>query len=190
MRTRLSLAEVMAIDGPADAPARLDCRTRAAAGDAAAFEELVGLHERPVLRTALRILGRLEDAQDAAQEVFLRLHKHLPRLDKARDLSPWLYRVTVNVCNDFYRKKPRGRMVPMEDAEREPVLQTGADERLILAEAIKALPARERAAIVLRDIEGLSTREVAEAMGTSEVTVRSHVCRARVKIVNFMRRTT
>ena len=66
-----------------------------------AFDRILLAHERLVLRTALRLLGRLEDAEDASQEVFLRLHRALRRLDEERDLKPWLYRVTVNVCRDI-----------------------------------------------------------------------------------------
>jgi len=77
----------------------------AKAGDRAAFERVVLGHERRVLLTALRLLGRWEDAQDAAQEVFVRLQRYLGRFDEALDLAPWLYRMTVNVCRDIGRKR-------------------------------------------------------------------------------------
>lgn len=178
----------MAIDRPADA--RPLTREKPAV-----FEELVRQYQKQVLRTALRLLDRREDAEDASQEVFLRLFKHLPRLEKTEDLRPWLYCVTVNVCHDVFRRRPRLRLVSIEEMENHPVVQAGSDERVerdeervLLAEALKTLPTRERAAIVLRDVEGLTTREVAEALGTSEVTVRSHVCRGRVRIVKFLDR--
>jgi len=78
----------------------------AKAGDRAAFEQVVLRHERRVLLTALRLLGRWEDAQDAAQEVFVRLHRYLARFDETLELAPWLYRMTVNVCRDIGRKRP------------------------------------------------------------------------------------
>ena len=71
---------------------------------AASFEAVMALHERMVVGTAYRLLGRMEDAQDAAQEVFLRLLKNLNRIEG--DPKPWLYRVTVNICNDHYRRRP------------------------------------------------------------------------------------
>src|SRR5260370_676753 len=80
---------------------------RAKRGDLAAFEQLLVRHERLVLGTALRLLGRLEDAQDAAQEVFLKLHRNLHQFDEVRDFTPWLYRVTVNVCRDQQRARTR-----------------------------------------------------------------------------------
>src|SRR5258708_33289671 len=77
----------------------------AKSGDAAAFEALLRAHEAQVARTSLRLLGNRQDAQDAAQEVFLRLHRSLRKIDDAGNLSGWLYRVTVNACRDILRKR-------------------------------------------------------------------------------------
>ena len=71
---------------------------RAITGDRTAFEEIILLHERRVLTLAYRLLGTPEDAQDAAQEVFLRAFKYLRRFDASKPLEPWLVRMTVNVC--------------------------------------------------------------------------------------------
>ncbi len=176
--------------GPATAMDPLnEALRRAKAGDLAAFEEILRRYERQVLGTALRLLGRLEDAQDAAQEVFLRLHKHLGRLKNDRSLSPWLYRVTVNVCRDVGRKRQSAQLVELEDlpspasAEQE---FTASERRGMLKRALASLPEKERAAIVLRDIEGLDTSEVAKILGSSEATVRSQVSTARVKLKKFV----
>ncbi|HTS78152.1 MAG TPA: sigma-70 family RNA polymerase sigma factor [Bryobacteraceae bacterium] len=152
------------------------------------FERVMRDHERMVVNTAYRLLGRMEDARDAAQEVFLRLLKNLNRIEG--DPKPWLYRVTVNVCNDHYRrrlpvKEPDARRAdPTPDASR--ILEMG-DRKRLLMEALATLSPRERAAIVLRDIEGLSTREVAGILGIEEVTVRSQISVARVKLAKFVR---
>src|SRR5438105_11503710 len=69
------------------------------------FERLLASHRQQVLRTSYRLLGRREDAEDAVQEVFLRLFQNLDRV--GTDPRGWLYRVTVNVCNDFYRERVR-----------------------------------------------------------------------------------
>src|ERR1700733_1212857 len=84
--------------------------------DLAAFERIMVRCERRVLRIALRLLNNQQDAQDAAQEVFLRLYKHLGRLDMddVRGCEPWLFRVTVNVCHDIARK--RGHAVTLDDS--------------------------------------------------------------------------
>jgi RNA polymerase sigma-70 factor, ECF subfamily len=156
-----------------------------------AFEGLVEAHQRMVLRVAYRLLGRLEDAQDAAQEVFLRLFRNLDRI--GADPRSWLYRVTVNVCNDHHRRRKtlveldsgmRPNADPAPDPER--ALQLEERKRLV-TEGLQRLPERERAAVVLRDIEGLSTAQVAGILGVEEVTVRSQVSSARLKLAKYVR---
>src|SRR5580700_607529 len=153
------------------------------------FERLVRLHERMVLGVAYRLLGRMEDAQDAAQEVFLKLFQK--QKDIQGDPKPWLYRVTVNVCNDRYRKKivvaePNERAAdPSADALMTITLE---ERKRLLKEGLETLGERERTAIVLRDIEGLSTKEVAKILGVEEVTVRSQISVARVKLAKYVRR--
>src|SRR5947208_2770060 len=73
---------------------------RAKMGQTDAFEEILVRHQRQVLGTAVRLLGNIDDASDAAQEVFLRLHKYLHRFNEEKEFSPWLYRVTINVCRE------------------------------------------------------------------------------------------
>jgi RNA polymerase sigma-70 factor, ECF subfamily len=159
----------------------------AKAGDAAAFEQILILHERRVLLTALRLLGRIEDAQDAAQEVFLRLHKYLRRFDDERAFSPWLYRMTVNVCRNIAARRKRDEGLSLDSAGLQAAASPDLDEeRRIVRLAMKRLPEKERAALVLRDIEGLPTAEVARALGSSEATVRSQVSSARLKIKRFV----
>ena len=164
---------------------------RAKAGDLDAFDQLMRMHERQVLTTALRLLGNMEDAQDAAQETFLRLYKSLNRLPDILEIKSWLYRVTVNLCNDAHRKRRRNRTEALSgpdpaSAAPDPELMWLTQERGRLVEmALTTLPEKERAAVVLRDVEGLSTREVAGILGSSEVTVRSQICVARGKLKKF-----
>ena len=163
----------------------------AKSGDAAAFEALLRSHEAQVARTALRLLGNRQDAQDAAQEVFLRLHRNLRKIDDAGNLSGWLYRVTVNACRDILRK--RKATDSLEDWRLSAPGSTEADlgreqQRQLVVEALGALPEKERAALTLRDLEGLSTREVAAILGSSEATVRSQISAARLKIRKILRR--
>ena len=159
---------------------------RAQEGDSQSFDEIMVLYQKRVFCTALRILGHVEDAQDAAQEVFLRLYKYIERVDQNRPLLPWLYRVTVNVCHDIARKRNRTESLSDAVAEAIPVhAADGAAERQWIAEGLKSLPEKERAAIVLCDIEGLSTGEVAHILGSSETTVRSQISRGRIKLKEF-----
>jgi RNA polymerase sigma-70 factor (ECF subfamily) len=163
-----------------------DLVARARAGDVQSFEELMTLHQRYVFRSAYRILGHIEDAQDAAQEVFFRLYKYMHRFDTSKSLTPWLYKMTVNVCYDIARKRQH------TDQINEEIVAAVADEsidltaeRKTMALALKTLSEKERAAIVLRDIEGLSTREVAQILGSTETTVRSQISRARIKLKEY-----
>lgn len=153
------------------------------------FDEIVALHQQKVLRTAYRLLGRMEDAQDAAQEVFLRLLKNLHKIDG--DAQAWLYRVTVNVCNDHHRRKFLVMEIDADfrDSTPSPERALEIEERKrLLIDGLQTLPGRERAAVVLRDIEGLSTREVAAILNVEEVTIRSQISMARVKLAKYVRR--
>lgn len=153
----------------------------------AAFERIMAQCERRVLRVSLRLLNNPQDAQDAAQEVFLRLYKHLERLDGDRGYEAWLFRVTVNVCRDILRR--RSRSVALEEAPDPAAPQPDAyrgmeraEQREMIRRALSRLGEKERTALVLRDVEGLSTREVAEILGSAEGTVRSQICSARLKL--------
>ena len=165
---------------------------RAVAGDISAFEQIIVRHERRVLTLAWRLLGRPEDAQDASQEVFLRAFRFLRRFDVRRPFEPWLMKMTVNVCHDIGRKRlqhPNAVVDP--DALRsasDPHADLHSEEqRRMLYSALQELPEKERAAVVLRDIEGLSTAEVAEILGSSEGTVRSQISTARLKIKRVLK---
>ena len=153
------------------------------------FDRLVRLHERMVLGVAYRLLGRMEDAQDAAQEVFLKLFQKHRQIEG--DPTPWLYRVTVNVCNDWYRKRTavaepdENAADPSADALQTITLE---ERKRLLRDGLLTLGERERAAIVLRDIEGLSTQQVARILGIEEVTVRSQISVARVKLAKYVRK--
>jgi RNA polymerase sigma-70 factor (ECF subfamily) len=169
-----------------------DVLARARRGDEAAFEELMRIHERQVLLTSLRLLGRMEDAQDAAQETFLKLYRNLRIFGSLAEIRSWLYRVTVNACHDLARKRGLlaaegpGLDVPVEDGGDERI---GLEQqRVLLAEALKYLPEKERAAIVLREIEGLETGEVAAILGSTPATVRTQVSTGRARLRSIVTR--
>jgi RNA polymerase sigma-70 factor (ECF subfamily) len=170
----------------------------ALAGDSAAFETLVLRHEARVMNIAARLLGARDEAADAAQEVFLRAFKYLHRLDIQKPVEPWLVRITVNVCRDALRMRQRRRDTFVVVERAEPVDESAdqhldvsrKQERLILQRALGTLPEKERLAIVLRDIEGLSTAEVASILRSSETTVRSQVSRGRLRLRAAIHRLT
>lgn len=185
----LALAAAEAGDEPEGRDSALEA---ARAGDRAAFDLLMRRHERLVLGTAYRLAGNLEDAQDASQEVFLRLYRNLGKLETG-NLAAWLYRVTVNVCHDARRR--RLSTVAVDDAVElatsggDPQQSAGkAERRALLLRSLRMLSEKERAAMVLRDLEGLSTAEVAGVLGSSVATVRSQISKARLKVRDFVER--
>lgn len=154
---------------------------------ATAFEDLLRANEKRVLRSAWRLLGSLEDAQDASQEVFLRLHKHFERLEPST-IDAWIYRTTVNVCMDHHRRRrPEGDLEIDPPAPATQLAEMEADERKRrLERAISRLPEKERAALVLREIEGLDTSRVAEILNVTDATVRSQVASAKTKLKGWL----
>ena len=159
-------------------------------GDATAFEQIVLRYETRVMTLAARLVGGRDDARDVAQEVFLRAFKYLHRADPQKPLEPWLFRIAVNVCRDAVRRRLR-RQNTFVDAEPAEPIDRSADpctdlerkqQRLILQRALDLLPEKERLAIMLRDIEGLSTAEVAAILQSSETTVRSQESRGRLRL--------
>ena len=163
----------------------------AKAGDAAAFEQIVVLNQRLVLRVAERLLLNVEDAKDAAQEVFLRLHRTLHRFDEQQEMGPWLYRLTLNICRDFMRRRKRHarlesmRRLPKESPDPQQSAVSAQNYQIVL-DALKRLSMREREVIVFRDLEGCSTKEVAELLASSEATVRSQLSTGRMKLKNYV----
>ncbi|HXX23914.1 MAG TPA: RNA polymerase sigma factor [Terriglobia bacterium] len=180
------------VEGSDSAEESAQLLKRVIAGDSVAFEQIILRYERRVLMTAWRLLGHREDAQDAAQEVFLRLYKYRHHFDQKRALLPWLYRMTVNVCHDVYRKRRQEDALAAGEMDRASLAYdpggeiTRSEQRRIIEAALEALTEKERAAVVLRDIEGLTTKDVAGILGSSETTVRSQISTARVKIRKFV----
>jgi RNA polymerase sigma-70 factor (ECF subfamily) len=159
-------------------------------GDPTAFECIILRYETRVMTLASRLLGAREEARDVAQEVFLRAFKYLHRLDLRKPVEPWLMRITVNVSRDVMRRRQRRQHTFVEHDEQDTVDGSPGpldwlvrkEERRLLLTALDALPYKERLALVLRDVEGLSTSEVAEILQSSETTVRSQVSRGRVRL--------
>lgn len=163
-------------------------------GELEAFDQLMILTEKLVLSVAWRILRDREQARDAAQETFLRVFRSLDRFRLGESFQAWVCQITVNVCRDLVRTR-----VPLpldlEDVDTLPHdlghsgSKLGAEETLLLFErrvmvqkALGALPPGERTALVLRDIEGFSTEDVARVLGVRPVTVRTQICSARSKV--------
>lgn len=159
---------------------------RYARGDQIAARLLTKRHAGRVLGLARRMLRDETEAEDVVQEAMLRLWRIAPdwRTGEAR-VSTWLYRVSANLCTDRLRRA-RNRNVPIDDApeipDETPSVQDGLESREradALMKAVATLPERQRQAVVLRHIDGLSNIEIADRLDTSVEAVESLLARAR-----------
>jgi len=161
---------------------------RVAAGDRGAFEAIVRATQRPLLRAAARILGNPEEALDVLQEAYMRAFDALVghSFDFRSRVSSWLYRVVVNASLDALRARRRRPTVPLPEDHREPAGGGSEGEvRVALAELgemLDLLPEDQRAALVLRELEGMSNAEVAEVLETTEGAIEQRLIRARATL--------
>lgn len=183
---------------PADELALLQ---RAQAGDDSAFEEIVLRHQDAIYNLCRRILGNPHDAEDAAQDVFVKAYKALPGFRPNASLSTWLYRIAVNTCIDYKRRPvfepidgtPEEGSVLHEPASEDPSPERLAESRQTnhaLWAAMGRLSVKLRASIILRELYGLSYEEIAETMNVSVGTVKSRIARARLEIIEAMKKIT
>lgn len=196
------------VDSPPGAPAHAgvfedpdaELVERWQAGDATAFEALVRRHERRVYRLLLRMLGTREEAEDAAQEAFLSLHRHGHRFRREARFSTFVYRVAANAALNRRRSLGRARTREKELALRQATgadlpstprdpegAARGAEVQHHVQEALLELPQDLRMAVVLYDIEGQSYRDIADALGIPEGTVKSRIHRARSALRDLLR---
>ena len=170
------------------------------AGDPRAFELLVRRHERKVFGLLLRMLGSREEAEDAAQETFLNLHRHGHRFRRESRFSTFVYRVAVNAALNRRRSLGRRRAQMERLGVRQAAgddLQTqprgpedsalGGEIQNRVQREIQALSPTLRAPLVLYDIEGLAYGEIAEVLGVAEGTVKSRIHRARKALRDQLR---
>lgn len=167
-------------------------------GDRRAFAELVDRKTEPLLHLAFRIVGDREEAKDLVQLAFLRAWEHRERYDPHWSANTWLYRITTNLGIDYIRARStrRRKTEPVRhhlravhskpEAGFESLMAT--ETLAILRDLASDLSARQRKAFLLREVEGLSSKEVAEVLGCSESTVRNHLFAARVKLRRELRR--
>ena len=166
---------------------------RAASGDQAAWETIVRTYWRKVFNIAYRFVGTYEEAEDLTQEIFLRVFRSLESFDQRANFQTWLVSVSRNYCIDRYRSGRRDRAVfarevdPATVTAEAPGLNPHArvelqDRVALLREALRALSAPLRTAVVLRDIHELSYQEIAEQLGVAEGTVKSRINRGRAEL--------
>jgi RNA polymerase sigma-70 factor (ECF subfamily) len=165
---------------------------RAQTGDRSAFEELVERHKHKAYRIAFDFARDREEAKDLSQDAFLKAYTNIRNFDGRSGFYTWFYRILINVCLDFKRRKQRTRTEEFTETTEnhvEPTHLSGnpesPDQRVIakqmshrIGAALEALPPKQRTAFILRNNEGLSIREIAEIMQTAEGTVKVHLHRA------------
>lgn len=182
-------------EGPAGDPPDLLERLRR--GDARAFEELVIAHQHRVFGVALRMLGNAAEAEDVAQEVFLRAHRALAGFRGEARLSTWLYAIASRLCLTRLGSGARrlGRLGDealagvADERTADPSAEAERSElEVALQRAIGELDEERRIVVVLRDLEGLSYEEIAEALQLPIGTVRSRLHRARVDLRDKLER--
>ena len=164
-------------------------------GDPQAFARLVALHEGMVFNLAARLLGDGEEARDVSQDVFLQVYRTLDRFQGRSTLKTWIYRIVVNHCRNrqrWWRRRRRAASVPLDTlrpAEEPQQPDGGPQEQLERREragtvqnALLKLSFDHRAILLLREVEGLSCRQLTDALGIAEGTVKSRLSRAREEL--------
>jgi RNA polymerase sigma-70 factor, ECF subfamily len=172
-----------------------DLITRFKGGDLSGFEELVRKHQDRVYNLCRYMIQDTQDAQDAAQDVFLKAYGSLKAFKPDVSLYTWLYRIAVNTCLD-YKKKSRPEQTEDDSviadlASTEPSPEQRYQSKEIgqaIHAALQKLPEHLRAAIVLKEIEELSYEEIAAVLDTSLGTVKSRISRARGELRELLRK--
>jgi RNA polymerase sigma-70 factor, ECF subfamily len=161
-----------------------DLITRAAGGDPAAFQALVERHRSMVYRVAYQFAGNHHDAEDIAQEVFIKVYRSLDKFRQDAQLSSWMYRIVMNACIDHRRRQgPAQTAAAAEEAEltllNTPEDTPGPEERAYAGELgqvleleINRLPNGQRVVFIMRHHQGLKLGEIADALGLAEGTVK------------------
>jgi RNA polymerase sigma-70 factor (ECF subfamily) len=172
-------------------------------GTEAAFEELVRRHQQRVFALVAGILHRPDDVEDVAQQVFLKAYLGIKRFDQRAAFTTWLYKIAVNECWDYLRKRKVRPLVYEADLSEEQASRldgivstsrppegpnTRAETRELIERMLSTLPEQDRQLLVLKEIEGFSVQELAEILNLNVNTVKVRLFRARGRIMESYRR--
>jgi RNA polymerase sigma-70 factor (ECF subfamily) len=177
--------------GPS-APSDADLLRAHVGGDPDAFAELVRRHRDRLWAVALRTIGDREEAADAVQDALLSAHRSAARFRGDSMVTTWLHRIVVNACLDRIRRRQAHPTVPLPDGSHsDDGIRTGPepaapvqdhDTALVVRQALAELPAEQRAALVLVDVQGYPVAEAAEILGVAEGTIKSRCARGRARM--------
>lgn len=173
---------------------------RARGGDDAAFNQIVLAYRKRILGTIGRLIGRPEDVEDVAQEVFLRLYFSLDQLRTPEVFEPWLYRLTVNAAYDYLRRQKRRHESRMADLSEQQVVMADAaaggrkrDEEIEKSQVrefvhtlLSHVSEQDRILLTLKEVEGLSLKELEKIYGAKENALKVRLFRARQRVLKAM----
>ncbi len=166
---------------------------RAQSGDDAAFNEIIRAYRKRILGTVYRMISRGDDVEDVGQEVFVRLYDSLRQLRTPQVFEPWLYRLTINACYDYLRKKRRGVDVRMADLSEEQVIAVDAalsgkkaleesqkaSARELLGLMLDRVSKEDRVLLTLKEIQGLTLKELSLIYKVNTNALKVRLFRAR-----------
>ena len=181
-----------------------DLIQKAQQGDAAAFNQIVSAYRRRIMGTISHVIGRPEDVEDVAQEVFIRLYFSLGQLRTPEVFEPWLYRLTVNASYDYLRKSRRRIESRMADLSEQQVMMADAvagsraqsDEsekrrvRETVQELLSTVSEEDRILLTLKEVEGLSLKELEKIYHVNENALKVRLFRARQRVLKKMKEVT
>jgi RNA polymerase sigma-70 factor (ECF subfamily) len=181
-----------------------DLIQKAQQGDAGAFNQIVSAYRRRIMGTISHVIGRPEDVEDVAQEVFIRLYFSLGQLRTAEVFEPWLYRLTVNASYDYLRKSRRRIESRMADLSEQQVMMADAvagsraqhddSEKRRVRETVQELlgtvSAEDRILLTLKEVEGLSLKELEKVYHVNENALKVRLFRARQRVLKKMKEVT
>ncbi len=170
---------------------------RAQAGDEAAFNELVGYCRKRVMSIVGRLIGKPEDVEDVAQDVFLRLYYSLGQLSAPEMFDRWLYRLTVNAAYDYMRKSKRRKESRMADLSEAQMVMADASAgevkgkkeeqqstmRDFVQWLLSGVSEQDRILLMLKEVEGLSIKELEQVYGANESALKVRLFRARQRVL-------
>ena len=161
---------------------------RSRSGDMDSFNQLILRWERPIYALAYRVIGQEEDARDVAQETFLRAFRALPGFKGQAKFSSWIYRIALNLCRDWIRRKKRTPVSQVPEdvdlselaAEQGPVesveeLVARRELSAVVEEAMAFLPEEQRTAVILKEYHGMTFQEIADLQGCPLSTVKTRL---------------
>lgn len=180
---------------------------RAQEGDHSAYEELVRMHQQRLLTVVGGILRRSEDVEDVAQQALIKAYISLKRFDQRAAFGTWLYKIAVNECWDYFRKKKVRRLVYEADLSDEQIehleslpehtggavklgqdAQTRTEQRDLLDQLLCELDEHDRTMLVMKEVGGFTVEEIGESLDLNVNTVKVRLFRARARLVEIYRR--